>query len=256
MSDQKNKSLKKAPDIVVRAKSRGFEEIFKFFTKQLASGNLKPGDRLLPERDLAHALEVSRPSLREAMRAMSLLGLIDIRPGQGTFVQPPNISVLYEFFSIMLACNPGFHHNAVLIRQAIECQAARTAARRARPEDFEAMRQALDDLGDTEGTPEGWAEAEVAFHAAVVRAAHDDVMIFVYDALLPLIELDHQDRRKVWWEASDGASIMVERHRDVVEAIAEGDADRAEDRMRWHFRMPSEISSLLPEDDKKEERKT
>lgn len=248
MAEDGGQGMRDDPEIVVRAKPRGFEEIFQFFVKQFASGRLKPGDRLLPERDLAQALEVSRPSLREAMRAMALLGLIDIRPGQGTFVRPPNMTVLYEFFSIMLSFNPGFHQNAVLIRQAIECQAARTACRTARPEDFEAMRQALDELGRTEGDPEAWGEAEVAFHAAVVRATHDDVMIFVYESLMPLIRRDHEERRRIWWEAADGVPIMVARHRDVLEAIAAGDSDQAEERMHWHFRMPDEISSFLPED--------
>ncbi len=238
--------------IVARSKPHGFDEIFRFFIKQFASGRLNPGDRLLPERDLAQKLEVSRPSLREAMRAMALLGLIDIRPGHGTFVRPPNMTVLHDFFSVMLSFNPGFHQNAVLIRQAIECQAARTACRTARPEDFEAMRQALDELGRTERDPKAWGEAEVAFHESIVRATHDDVMIFVYESLQPLIQRDHEERRHVWWKAANGESIMVARHRDVLEAIATGDVERAEERMRWHFRMPGEVSSFLPAEEPEE----
>lgn len=248
MASNQPEGIQGEPEIVARAKPQGFDEIFRFFTRQLATGRLRPGDRLLPERDLAQALDVSRPSLREALRAMALLGLIDIRPSQGAFVRPPNTEVLHEFFSLMLALNPGFHQSAVLIRQAIECQAARTACRTARPEDFEAMRQALDLLDRTEGDPTGWGDAEIVFHSAVVRATHDDVLAFVYEALMPLIRRDHDARRHEWWEAAGGAKIMASRHRDVVEAIATGDEDEAEKRMRWHFLMPREVSSFLPEE--------
>ncbi len=234
-----------SPSIVAQTKTQVFEDIFRFFTAQLASGKLRPGDRLLSEREMALTLEVSRPSLREAMRAMALLGLIDIRPGQGTFVRNPDATVLREFFTVMLAVQPNIYQSAMETRMAIECQAIRIACRAVRPQDLQGIRTALDRITETAGDPDAGAEADFAFHHAIVAAAHDDVMMFVYEALQPLLRRDHAVRRKAIKDLPRVQAVMPLAHSLILDAIVAGNEDAAEAEYRRHMKIPEGYEELL-----------
>src|ERR1700704_435374 len=82
---------------------KGFEKVFAFLRDRLVAGSLKPGDRLISERDLATQLGVSRPLVREALRALSMLGIVEIQERIGTVVTRPDVSVLNDFFTFALA---------------------------------------------------------------------------------------------------------------------------------------------------------
>ena len=78
----------------------GAARVLTFFRDRLLSGDLKAGDRLLPERELAQALDVSRPVLREALRSLAMLGLLDIQHGRGAFVRSADASVLGQALTL------------------------------------------------------------------------------------------------------------------------------------------------------------
>ena len=78
----------------------GADRVFTFFRDRLLSGELKAGDRLLGERELALALGVSRPVLREALRSLAMLGLLDIRHGRGAYVRSAEASVLGQALTL------------------------------------------------------------------------------------------------------------------------------------------------------------
>lgn len=88
------------------APGSGFAKVFGFLREQLLEGKIRNGDRLLPERELALQLGVSRPIVREALRAMSMLGVVEIRERVGTVVCQPDISVLGDVFAFSLAQVP------------------------------------------------------------------------------------------------------------------------------------------------------
>ena len=110
----------------------GAARVFTFFRDKLLSGELKAGDRLLAERELALALGVSRPVLREALRSLAMLGLLDIRHGRGAFVRAADASVLGQALTLCLAPEPNILDDVLQARIAIECQAIRLACQRAR----------------------------------------------------------------------------------------------------------------------------
>ena len=82
---------------------KGFEKVSAFLRERLLAGSLKPGDRLISERELATLLGVSRPIVREALRALTVLGIVEIRDRIGTVVTRPDVSVLNDFFTFALA---------------------------------------------------------------------------------------------------------------------------------------------------------
>src|SRR3954470_5069209 len=113
------------------AGGKGFEKVFAFLRERLLAGSLRPGDRLIPERDLAAQLGVSRPILREALRALTVLGVVEIRDRVGTIVRRPDLSVLNDFFTFAFAQQSEVIDDVMQARIAIECQAVRLAAQRA-----------------------------------------------------------------------------------------------------------------------------
>src|ERR1700709_269168 len=88
--------------------SKGFEKVFAFLRDRLLAGSLRPGDRLIPERELAAQLGVSRPIVREALRALTVLGVVEIRDRVGTIVRRPDVSVLNDFFTFALSQQADF----------------------------------------------------------------------------------------------------------------------------------------------------
>ena len=96
---------------------KGFEKVFAFLRDRLLAGSLKPGDRLISERDLAIQLGVSRPLVREALRALTMLGIVEIRDRIGTIVTRPDVSVLNDFFTFLdfvYAKTEPWHFNAIM----------------------------------------------------------------------------------------------------------------------------------------------
>src|SRR5882757_3835011 len=102
--------------------TKGFEKVFAFLRERLLAGALKPGDRLMPERELALQLGVSRPIVREALRALTVLGIVEIRDRVGTVVRRPDISVLNDFFTFAFAQQADLIDDVMEARIAIECQ--------------------------------------------------------------------------------------------------------------------------------------
>src|SRR3954452_24925845 len=128
---------------------RGFEKVFAFLRDRLLAGSLKPGDRLVSERDLASQLGVSRPLVREALRALTMLGIVEIQDRIGTVVTRPDVSVLNDFFTFALAQQVDMPDDVMQARVAIECQAIRLACERADVADFDRLQTALGKIAET-----------------------------------------------------------------------------------------------------------
>ena len=229
--------------IVAKQEESSYERIFEFFRERLLSGELKPQDRLLPERELAQRLQVSRGSLREAMRAMAMLGIIEIRPGQGTFVRSPDVMVLKDFFGVMLAMRPQMYSDVLEARIAIECQAIRLACTNATESDLRRIEATLEEVLQTiHDTTEG-AEADYTFHAAIVDASHNEVLQFIYDAITTLLKRSHLERRKKVVNEKEFLDTLGTAHRQIYEALISQDADHASAMLRAHFTLAQDYIS-------------
>jgi GntR family transcriptional repressor for pyruvate dehydrogenase complex len=227
---------------VAPVEAQGFDRIFSFFKEKLASGELKPGQRLLPERELALHFGVSRASLREAMRAMTLLGVIEIRPGQGAFVNLPSADVLRDFFGVLLSMQPSLYEHVLGARIAIECEAARLACERAQRPDIERLEQALAAIERTLSDESAGSAAEFEFHNALVRASHNEVLLFIHEAVESLLRRSHLERRRAVREMPGFLATLGGAHRTIVDAIVARDPDHAESVVRKHFTLAQDYA--------------
>ena len=236
----------KAPSITRAApesQGSGFEKVFGFLREQLLEGKIRSGDRLLPERELALQLGVSRPIVREALRALSMMGVVEIRERVGTVVRQPDVSVLGDVFAFSLAQVPDAIDDVMQARIALECQAIRLACQRATTADIERMREALDAIAATVDDAAGGGQADFDFHLSLVRASKSDTLIQLYAAMATLLTRSHRDRRQLVDEHHDAAMkrTVVEDHRHLLEVVIAGDEDAADQALRRHFRIGDEL---------------
>ncbi len=219
----------------------GAARVFTFFRDRLLAGDLKAGDRLRAERELALMLNVSRPVLREALRSLAILGLVDIQHGRGTFVRSADASVLGHALTLCLAPEPNILDDVLQARIAIECQAIRLACERASERDLQAIAGKLDRLVDSLDDPEKGGEADYAFHLAIVRASDSPSLMKIYEAISPLLMRSHIERRRETFREPAITSGLVDAHRDVFLSLARRDPDAAERNLRGHFAIGDDL---------------
>jgi len=186
------------------------------------SGDLKAGDRLPPEPDLAHMLRVSRGSLREALKGLMYLGLIKSRAGDGTYIQSSLSRVLNQHFQWMILLEEVKHLEIYELRKIIEPDAAALAAKRATRADIERLKAALDGLAKGRGNPELFHAFDIQFHDAFAQAsgnvAIQTTMRMLYHAtsearkaVLPFI--DDWDRH---WHRHERVFAYIRDHKPVL----------------------------------------
>src|SRR6202167_2319844 len=135
------------------------------------SGELKPGDRLPPEPQLAQRLGVSRSSLREAFKDLMYLGLIKSRAGDGTYIQSSLTRVLNQHFQWMILLHEVKHLEIYELRKIIEPDVAALAAKRATRADIERLEAALEGMALGRGNPELFRAFDIQFHEAFAQAS-------------------------------------------------------------------------------------
>ena len=222
----------------------GYERVLSFLREQLVSGRLKTGDRLLPERELASALGVSRPVIREALTALSTLGAVEIKRGYGTVVREPNFTALADYFSLVLAQQAGAVDDVMQARIAIERQAIRLACSRALTADMDRLAQALQAIKDTIDDPIQGGAADFHFHSMIVAAAHSPALSSVYAAVAKLLQASHLERRRVIASVPQVDAYLIDHHESVLLAIQRRDLAKADALLIEHF----EIGANLRED--------
>src|SRR5919204_2797634 len=167
--------------------TRIYEEIVRQIKSMIAEGRLKSGDQLPPERDLAEKFVVSRTSVREALRALESLGLVEIRPGEGTFVRQVSIDSLVEPLALLMVSQREGIGELFEARRLLEPSLAALAAARATPEEMQEMERILDEQAKEIAAGRTGLAQDAQFHAAIGAAAHNRAITRIAHALMDLL---------------------------------------------------------------------
>jgi GntR family transcriptional repressor for pyruvate dehydrogenase complex len=209
-----------------------FREVVHRIEQHIDANHLQPGDRLPSDRDLAAALEVSRPLVRQALKALESLGRVSAQQGSGTYVQDAGHRVAVRELTRGISFDRDLIERTLPARIAIEVEVLRAAFERRTPETLASLSRALDER--ERHLPEDPQEAglDLGFEAALGRACGNEV-------LRRLQALVHD----VWLQAQMGAGIapgdpsaLHREHRAIFEAFEGGDLQQALDRMADHLR--------------------
>jgi len=198
----------------------------------LEQGELKAGSRLPPERDLAEMLNISRPSLRTALKALSVMGIIRAKPGAGTYIAESLPEVFTEPMRFMTLIHNTSDEELFEARLIIEAGLAELAAERASSSDLRALSDELEAMRETVGDPEQFLVHDVRFHQAIARAAGNKVMSGVMDTVAHLL---YSLRRQTIARASSFGEAL-DWHQKIYEAIRKHDPKRAKEAITGHLR--------------------
>jgi DNA-binding FadR family transcriptional regulator len=190
----------------------------------IVSGELRPGDRLPKEADLAAQLGLSRNSLREAVRALSLVRILDVRQGDGTYVTSLEPKALLDGLSFIV----DLHHDKTVleffeVRRILEPAATALASQKISLETVDALRDHLTKVTD-ESAVEDLVENDLEFHRRIAEAAGNSVLYSLVDTLCgPTI------RARVWRGLTQEGALRrtLDEHHAILDALAARQADVA-----------------------------
>jgi GntR family transcriptional regulator, transcriptional repressor for pyruvate dehydrogenase complex len=203
----------------------------------ILEGVLRPGEKLAPERDLALKLEVSRPSLRDAIEKLSSRGLL--RPTRnGTYVAQ-FLSPVMTPLANLYRDNPNAFADYFELRQWVEAEAARAAAQRATKVEKTAIRTCLAAMRKAHKIedPSQEAQADVALHMLVYEASHNFIVLHVMRALSELLRNNIFFNREQLYLRAGVRDNLLAQHIEIGEAVLAGDPKRAEAAARAHIRF-------------------
>lgn len=225
------------------------DHIIDHFLSLFATGKLRRGDKLPPEHVLMKQFGVGRSSLREAIGALSLVGLLTVRPGHGTHV---NMSA-DEFLAKPLRWGLSMIgrdrvHELIEARIALEQNIVRLAAERATEEDLTEIRYWHNQLRAVKRPGRKGIQADLSFHAALAKASHNDVLRrFHAELRQPLRSWMEQKAALV-----GGYDLTISQHEAILKAVETQDVEGAEAAMRTHLESVGErlLAALLQREPK------
>ena len=203
----------------------------------ILQGVLRPGNRLPAERELAERMEVSRPTLREALAEMERRGLIEARPGGGTYVADALGSAFAPPLIELFATHDAAVFDYIAFRRDIEGLAAERAAAQATEADLgvvDAVFRRLEAAAAADAKEEA-ARLDAEFHMAVVEAAHNVVMLHVMRSLSELLVRGVFYNRDVVHGMREGRARLMEQHRDIRDALRARDGAAARAAVEAHM---------------------
>ena len=199
--------------------------------EMILGGQLKPGDRLPREADLAETLGLSRNSLREAVRALALINILDVRQGDGTYVTSLDPNLLLDTLTFVV----DFHRDdSVLdflrVRRILEPAVAAMAAQQVTPDQVRLMQEVID-ASHKEATPEELLTSDIEFHRLVAGASGNTVLASLIEGLS-----GPTNRARIWrGRTQAGAQERTTReHQAILDALAAGEPDLAHAAMVSH----------------------
>lgn len=203
----------------------------------ILEGTLRPGERLLAERELALRLDVSRPSLREALEKLERRGLVRSGRGGATIVAPLLGEGFTEPLYLALASRPETTFDYLEFRRAVEGTAARFAALRSTDVDraLIAERFAAMEAAHTQDDPSDEADADADFHLAVYEASHNLMMLHVMRSLSEMLRKDVFYNRAKLYQRQGVRELLLEQHRAVCVAVLAGDGEAAQAAAEAHI---------------------
>ena len=221
------------------------DHVVQQFRTLISNGDLKPGDVLPSERELASSFGIGRGYIREAIKTLELYGIVKSVPGVGTIVGDLGVSCINEFLNNLVQFGVHDYVELVEVRKLIEPFTAQKAALNATDEELDNIKQILDAIDEEIANGRTNLQLECDFHLEIARASHNRILVNTISAILPgllqlLDELDLARGNRI-------GQSNVEHHL-VYEALARRDPKAAEKAMTLHMKnIRTHFSDRIPE---------
>jgi len=225
------------------------EEIVEQIKLLISDGQLKPGERVPSERELASLLGVSRPSVREAIMVLEAMGLVDSRQGGGTFVRSLTEASLADPLTSMVEKNPKMLYALAEVRMGLETWSAYLAAERATDEDINRIEELYLEM-ERQAARGGWEpDIDARFHYAITAAAHNTLQLHVLNTIHGLFHTTIMVALMEFYQKEGYIERLPRHHREILDAIRARQPERAREAMRTHLELVMDKMRQLDEDD-------
>jgi GntR family transcriptional regulator, transcriptional repressor for pyruvate dehydrogenase complex len=217
--------------------SRLYEQIVEQIEESIVKGNLKPGDQLPAERELAQHFGVSRTAVREAVKALREKGLVEAYSGRGTFITDGTTQAVRHSLDLMVKIGqPEGSPHLAEVRAILEPEIAALAAMRIQDPELTTMREAVAVMDRAQQDPETFIEADLDFHLALAEGAANPIILSLLDSIVGLLR---EERMRIF-RVAGGAERGQIHHKRILEAIECRDNQKAREAMRAHMEQVRE----------------
>jgi GntR family transcriptional repressor for pyruvate dehydrogenase complex len=192
----------------------------------------KPGDRLPSQRDLVTRMRVSQTAVREALRGLSSIGVIDVQPGRGAFVRSVSPETVVRPESMFFLLQRESLLQAIEVRKILEVEAIALAAERATDEDLAHMERALSAIDEGLRTNQDPFRHSPYFHLSIAKATHNAVLTNMVESFVRLLV---QGAQIIGERAPEARAEEYVMHKVLFDAVAKRDPEFARERMREHL---------------------
>lgn len=200
----------------------------------MIQGHLSPGEKLPTEMELAEKFEVSRTSVREALSALSLTGVLEIRQGEGIFVKRSPSNAIIEPLSFILLLEKDQLQNILEVRKALEIETVDLAAQRRNNEDLDSMRSLIEEMENDLPEAKNSEKIDLTFHLALAKASKNPLMDRLMNTVQDIISQTLHVTRALWLNLGS-TERLVEEHKEIYLAIAAKDNVTARQLMYEHL---------------------
>lgn len=220
--------------------SRLFEQIVAQVEESILKGQLKPGDQLPAERDLAQRFGVSRTAVREAVKTLREKGLVEAYSGRGTFVTTGTSQAIRHSLDLMIRISQQEGSaNLAELRLVLEPEIAGLAATRIEEQLLSTMREAVAVMDRNLHDPDAYVEADLDFHLALAEAANNPLILSLLDSIVGLL----REQRSRIFDVDGGPERGQFHHKRILMAIEKRDPKAARKAMRAHLKQVLDDSS-------------
>jgi GntR family transcriptional repressor for pyruvate dehydrogenase complex len=230
-----------AAQVAVRAPTLS-TQISDSLVRRIVRGEITPGEAMPSEEELATQFDVSRPVIREAVKELAVIGLVESRQGRSTRVAAETEWNHFDPRVLYARSEIGAVDEVLLelleLRRLVEAGAAGLAANRRTDADLAKMQAAIKQMELSMDDPDRFTDEDIRFHDALLRATGNRLLVRLIDLVGPLLRVGRRmslDRRP------DGPAESLRGHKQILRAVKAGDVDKSRQAMREHLSWTADL---------------
>lgn len=213
-----------------------YDQVIEQIKNKIKSGEIKKGDKLSSERELAESLNVSRTSVREALRALEVVGLVESRQGAGNYIRTNFDNSLFEPLSIMFMLQESSIQEMYDLRETLELQCSRLSAKNIEDNELELLEAILDRMYIAKSEKES-LELDIKFHYLIAKTSRNVLLINVLEVISQLMDEFIEKSRMQILHKGNTRENLLEIHENLVRALKCRDELKVCNAMKEHFNL-------------------
>ena len=213
---------------------KAYEVVIDSIKDMVFKRELKKGDKLPTERELAESLKVSRTSVREAIRALEIIGLVESKQGAGNYIKNDFATSLFEPLSVMFMLQESSPKDIFQLREVLELECCRLAAKNIKDYELDRLLSIISEMKETD-SEERSSNLDKEFHSLITTTSRNKLIINVLNVVSKLIEISIKEYRSQIIDLFKNDRKLVETHESIYLALRSRDEEKIIKAMEEHY---------------------